>query len=135
MGALVVFLWLYLVLSSLYRRIAVARLLGGPYPPRVGSDSAYVGRYAEHWEMPHILVFTGYKCFGLLPRFERWLPERTSDLPSTIVGRRFAQHYVHFTGTVGEAGRFGHLGTAKRRIKISSVIDAHSWPDERRCFF
>ena len=130
-GSLVIFG----MLSSLNRQIAVARILGMMTPPKVAETGEYLGRYTEHWEIPHILVFTGYRLFGLLPQFERWLPEADSDLPASVEGRESQQHLVNFSGVVSERGRFGHMGMAERTVRVTKLIEASLWPDERSVFF
>ena len=123
------------LLSSLNRQIAVARILGMMTPPKVAETGEYLGRYTEHWEVPHILVFTGYRLFGLLPQFERWLPEGDSELPASVEGRESQQHLVSFSGVVSERGRFGHMGTAERTVIVTKLIESSQWPDERSVFF
>ena len=131
-------LWVFFgvagMLWSLNRQITIARLLGRPELPQEGVSCEYVGCYTSHWEVPHILVFTGYKMFGMLPKFETWLPVAPSELPGTILRDNSAKYLIRFKGVVSETGRFGHMGGNQRKVQVGELLESTTWPNERLVF-
>lgn len=97
-----------------------------------GQEECYAAFYTHHWEIPAVGIFRGLHCWGLFPKFERWLPEFACPSPFPEVKRQglIKRYIVTFRGIPSELGHFGHLGIACRRVKITSIENFFEVPGD-----
>lgn len=119
--------------SSAFRsgRFETALLGIDPVSPVPSVEAEYRGIYTPHWEVPHVRVLVGWKLFGLLPRYESWWP-LGGGLRSVAEYRddSSVSFVVRFRGIPSELGRFGHKGSAQRKIQVVELIDASVMPKQ-----
>ena len=76
-------------------------------------------------------VLTGWRLFGLLPRFEPWLP--LGDAFLIIADYHIGSSpsfVVHFRGVPSEVGHFGHMGSARREVQVVALLDSFAMPKQ-----
>ncbi|WP_449072513.1 hypothetical protein [Prosthecobacter sp.] len=104
-------------------------------PPEIepGVEAEFWGFYHPHWEIETILILKGYRFFGVLPIFERWMPSvaAPSLLPPGAPSREgpWPHYWMHFRGVPSEKGRFGHMGMNRRRVHVTAVMESGLIPD------
>lgn len=131
-----------LVIRSLSSEIRIGRgkalLLGCmEATPIANTLDEFRGIYQPHWEVPAITIMTGFRFFGLIPRFERWFPSPSPLLPTGAATRDgpWPRYIVHFRGVPTEVGHFGHKGGARRKVEIIEMLDSYEMPNPRSVWF
>ncbi len=91
----------------------------------VSASEEFDGTYVAHWELARFEVAVGRGLFGR-QKVERWYPRFPADfeLPDQPgLGRGPGGTYaMRVRGSLGPKGKFGHLGTCSREIRVAEVL-------------